>query len=127
MHDSNTAKGGAVEPKDEAREWLDQRCGRVVHVETHLDGATTSPLVREGPLTKRRTLNPEVGNASEENVSVRDLYEVGTASYNLADLPDDIEVHIRTAPLEQLEMTFDDGTSALVRVMITAIGEVGQE
>jgi hypothetical protein len=113
-----------MKPKDEVREWLDKQCGREVYVETHLDSSTVTPLVEQGPLTRRHAPNHEIMEAPEDRV-VRDLYKVGTASYNLADLPDDINVDIRTEPAEQLEMTFNDGTSSLIRVMITAIGEEG--
>ncbi|MGA7418281.1 MAG: hypothetical protein WBW80_09825 [Acidimicrobiales bacterium] len=116
-----------MKPKDDVREWLDTRCGRHVSVETQMVNATVAPLVNEGPLSKWGTLNPEIVDASEEPIHFRDLYQVGAASYNLADLPDNIDVKIRTEPAEQLEMTFDDGTSQLITVRITVVREEGRE
>jgi hypothetical protein len=98
-----------VNPKDEAREWLNIRCGREVHVETSFVNASTPPEVHEGRLTK-----------SGDLIALRDLYEVGLVSYNLDDLPDDIGVQVGVA--EQLEMIFDDGESLLIKVVITVIG-----
>lgn len=95
--------------KDEVREWLDSRRGRKLHVETRPVNASLPPEVREGRLTK-----------SEDPVALRDLYEVGLVTYNLDDLPEDVEIQI--GPGEQLEMTFDDGSSALIKVVITVIG-----
>ena len=97
-----------MSPKDEVRDWLDSRRGRKLRVETRPVNASIPPEVREGLLTK-----------SEDPVALRDLYEVGLVSYDLGDLPDDIEVQV--GPAEQLEMTFDDGTSVLIKVAITVI------
>jgi hypothetical protein len=116
----------SMKPKDQVRAWLEKQCGREVHVETNLDRSTASPLIEQGPLTRRRTPDHEIVE-DPEDPAVLDLYEVGTASYNLADLPDDIDVQIRTEPAEQLEMTFSDGTSALIKVMVTVISEEGQK
>ena len=108
----------AMRPKDEVREWLDTRCGRPVQVETHLGIATEGPTVSSGPLTKHHVSHPDA-DASDRSAPVVDLYEVGTVSYNLADLPEDIKVHIEADSAERLEMTFDDGTSMLITVVIT--------
>ena len=67
------------------------------------------PEVREGRLTK-----------SEDSVALGDVYEVGLVSYNLDDLPGGIEMQV--GPGEQLEMTFDDGASGLIKVTLTVIG-----
>jgi hypothetical protein len=99
-----------MNPKDQAREWLDNRCGREVHVETHLVNASEAPQVHEGRLTK-----------SKDPAAPWDLYEVGLVSYNLADLPDDIEVQVATEPAEKLEMTFGDGASLLITVVVRVI------
>ena len=111
-----------MKPKDQAREWLDQRCGRHVQVETYYVDSAAPPLVNAGPLTrqrktalrrrKRRALCADGGPVSG-----------GDISYNLTDLPDEIEVHIRTKPADQLEMTFDDGASLLIKAMSTVIQE----
>jgi hypothetical protein len=98
-----------MSPKDEVRDWLDSRRGRQLRVETRPVDESIPPEVREGRLT-----------TSENPVALRDLYEVGLVSYNLADLPDDVEVQV--GPAEQLEMTFDDGTSVLINVVISVIG-----
>lgn len=112
-----------MKPKDEARDWLDKRCGQGVHVETHFVNGTAGPLTNKGLLSKRRTRRPEVTRVVEDEVAVLDLYHVGTVSYNLADLPEDIEVCIQSEPAEQLEMTFDDGTSLLITMRITVTEE----
>ena len=49
--------------KDEAREWLDMRCGRFMNVETHMVNTSTTPLVNEGLLSKRGISNPEIAAA----------------------------------------------------------------
>jgi hypothetical protein len=98
-----------MNPKDEAREWLDRRRGREVHVETRFGNGSSAPQVHEGRLTK-----------SEDPAGLRDLYEVAQVSYNLDDLSDDLAVVIGAA--EELEMNFDDGTSNLINVKITVIG-----
>jgi hypothetical protein len=98
-----------MNPKDEAREWLDERCGREVHVETRFANSSAAPQVQEGRLTK-----------SGDQDGLRDLYEVGPVSYNLDDLSDDMEVVVGTG--EKLEMTFEDGESILIYVTITATG-----
>ena len=116
-----------MKPKDQAREWLDQRCGGHVHVETHYVNSAAPPLVNAGPLTRQRKTALETAETREGSVPIVDLYQVGSISYNLADLPDEIEVHIRTKPADQLEMTFDDGASQLIKAMITVIqDEVGR-
>ena len=97
-----------MKAKDQAREWLEERCGRHAHIETHLVNASTAPSVHEGRITK-----------PEEAASLPDLYEVGLVSYNLADLPDDLEVEIEDEPAERLQMVFDDGASVLIKVLIT--------
>lgn len=112
-------------PKDQAGEWLDQRCGRHVHVETQYVNSAAPPLVHAGPLTRQRETALETAETREGSVPMVDLYQVGTVPYNLADLPDEIEVHIRTKPADQLEMTFDDGTSLLIKALITVIQEEG--
>lgn len=112
-----------MKSKDQAREWLDQRCGRHVHVETHFVNSAATPLVNAGPLTKQRKTALEVADAQESSAPSSDLYQVGTISYNLADLPDGIEIHIRTEPADQLEMTFDDGASVLIKTMVTVMPE----
>ena len=96
-----------MNPKDQAREWLENRCGREVHVETHLVNGSEVPQVHEGRLTK-------------DPAAPRELFEVGLVSYNLADLPDDIAVQVATEPAEKLEMTFGDGASLLITVVVTA-------
>ena len=98
-----------MSPKDEVRDWLDSRRGRRLRVETRPVNSSISPEVREGRLTK-----------SEDPVALGDLYEVGLVSYNLDDLPGGIEVQV--GPGEQLEMTFDDGASGLIKVTLTVIG-----
>jgi hypothetical protein len=112
-----------MKPKDQAREWLDQRCGRHVHVETRFVNSAATPLVNAGPLSKQRKTALEVADAQDSSAPFLDLYQVGTISYNLGDLPDGIEIHIRTEPADQLEMTFDDGASLLIKAMITVIPE----
>ena len=112
-----------MKPKDQAREWLDQRCGRHVQVETYYVNSAAPPLVNAGPLTRQRKTALETAETRERSVPMVDLYQVGTISYNLTDLPDEIEVHIRTKPADQLEMTFDDGASLLIKAMITVIQE----
>jgi hypothetical protein len=112
-----------MKPQDQVREWLDQRCGRRVHIETHYVNSAAPPLVNAGPLTRQRKTALGTAETREGSVAMVDLYQVGTISYNLADLPDEIEVHIRTKPADQLEMTFDDGASLLIKAMITVIQE----
>jgi hypothetical protein len=65
--------------KDEARKWLDYRCGREVHVETRLVNGSSAPQINEGLLMKRKV-----------PVGLRDLYEVALVSYNLDDLSDNL-------------------------------------
>jgi hypothetical protein len=95
--------------KETARQWLDERSGREVHVETRFVNGSDAPQVHEGRLTK-----------SDDPNGLRDLYEVGPVSYNLDDLSDDIGVVVGAT--EELEMNFDDGTSNLIKVLITVIG-----
>ena len=85
---------------------------------------------REPPLRSRTegscrkgARRSEVTGVAEDEVVVLDLYQVGAVSYNLADLPEHIEVCIRSEPAEQLKMTFDDGTSLLITVRITVTEE----
>jgi len=118
-----SGKAGVMTPKDQARQWLAERSGRNVHVETRFVHSTAAPLTNTGLLRSQRTTNPEVADDRKELPDPWDWYEVGTVSYNLADLPDEIEVHIRTEPAEQLELTFDDGTSLLITATITVTAE----
>jgi hypothetical protein len=97
-----------MSPKDEARDWLNDRLGRKLRVETRPVNSSLPPEVREGRLTK-----------SEDSVGLRDTYEVGLVSSNLGDLPDDLEVQV--GPADQLELTFDDGGSALIKIVVTVI------
>ena len=112
-----------MKPKDQARQWLAERSGRAVHVETRFVDSSATPLINTGLLRSQRTTNPEIAEGPEDLSDPRDWYEVGTVSYNLADLPDEIEVHVRTEPAEQLELTFDDGTSLLITATITVTGK----
>jgi hypothetical protein len=109
-----------MNPKDQARAWLDERCGRDVHVETRFVNSDATPLVNAGPLRRGGSTHSE---PVEGDLASRDLYQVGTASYNLADLPEEMEVHVRTEPPERLELTFDDGTSLLITVVIATSKE----
>lgn len=59
-------------PKDEVRRWLDERCGRLVNVETRVSNDTAPPLLNEGTLSKQPS---PTANAS--------VYQVGGVSYNL--------------------------------------------
>jgi hypothetical protein len=116
-----------MNPKDQARQWLAERSGRNVHVETRFVDSTATPLMNTGVLRSQRTMDPEIGEDPKVIPDPRDRYEVGTVSYNLADLPDEIEVHVRTEPAEQLELIFDDGTSLLITVTITVTGKKGED
>jgi hypothetical protein len=116
-------KAGVMNPKDQARQWLTERSGRNVHVETRFVDSTATPLMNTGVLRSQRTTDPETGEDPKDMPDPRDRYEVGTVSYNLADLPDEIEVHVRTEPTEQLELIFDDGTSLLITATITVTGK----
>ncbi len=110
-----------MKPKDQAREWLDQRCGRHVHVELQFVNSAATPLEHGGLLTKQRKTAVETAEVQGTAAPFVDLYQVGTTSYNLSDLPDGIEVLIRAEPAEQLEMTFDDGASLLIKAVITVV------
>jgi hypothetical protein len=116
-----------MNPKDQARQWLSERSGRNVHVETRFGDSTATPFINKGLLRSQRTTNPEIAEDPKDLPDSRDWYEVGTVSYNLADLPDEIEVHVRTEPAEQLEMIFDDGTSLLITATITVTGKDAEE
>lgn len=122
-----SGKAGVMTPKDQARQWLAERSGRNVHVETRYVDSTTTPLINTGLLRSQRTTNPEIAEDPKDLPDPRDWYEVGAVSYNLADLPDEIEVHVRTEPAEQLELTFDDGTSLLITATITVTGMEAQD
>lgn len=95
--------------KDEVQQWLDERCGRVVSVETRVINDADPPLLNEGALTKQ-SAPPTEGS----------VYEVGSVSYNLADIPDSVDVRIRQEPPEQLEMIFD-GTTGSITVRVTVL------
>ncbi|HTZ09261.1 MAG TPA: hypothetical protein VMB72_09315 [Acidimicrobiales bacterium] len=82
-----------------------------MHVETQLVNASTAPQVHRGRLTR----------SLEDLARPGFLYEVGTVSYNLSDLPEDMGVEVALEPVEHLEMTFDDGTSLLIKVVVTAL------
>ena len=84
-------------------------------------------LINTGLLRSQRTTDPEVAEDPKEVTDPRDWYEVGTVSYNLADLPDEIEVHVRTESAEQLELIFDDGTSLLITATITVTGKEAED
>ncbi len=112
-----------MNPKDQARQWLAERNGRNVHVETRFVDSTATPIINTGLLRSRRTTNPEIAEDQKTPPDPRNWYEVGTVSYNLADLPDAMEVHVRTEPAEQLELIFDDGTSLLITATITVTGK----
>ncbi len=112
-----------MNPKDQARQWLAEQNGRHVRVETRFADSTAVPLINTGLLKSQRTTDPEVAADPNELAGGRDQYEVGTVSYNLADLPDEIEVHVRSDPTEQLELIFDDGTSLLITATITLEGK----
>ena len=113
--------------KDQARQWLAERSGRNVHVETRFVDSTATPLINTGLLRSRRATDLEIGEDPKNFADLPDRYEVGAVSYNLADLPDEIEVHVRTEPAEQLELIFDDGTSLLITVTITITGKEGED
>lgn len=116
-----------MDPKDQARQWLAERDGRTVHVETRFVDSTATPLINTGLLKSQRTTDPEIGEGPKDIPDPRDWYQVGTVSYNLADLPDEIEVLVRTEPAEQLELIFDDGTSLLITVTITVTGNEDED
>ncbi len=109
-----------MNPKDQARQWLAERSGQNVHVETRFVDSAAAPLINTGLLRSQGTTNPEIAEGPKDLPDPRDRYEVGTVSYNLADLPDAIGVQVRTGPAEQLELIFDDGTSLLITVTVTA-------
>ncbi len=113
--------------KDQARQWLSERSGRNVHVETRFVDSTATPLINTGLLRSPHTTNPGVAEDPRDPPDPRDWYEVGTVSYNLADLPEGIEVHVRTEPAEQLELIFDDGTSLLITATITVMGKDAED
>jgi hypothetical protein len=123
-HDeSQKWEAGVVDPKDQARQWLAERIGRNVHVETRFVDSTATPIVNAGLLRSQRTTDPEIAEDPKDLPDLQDRYEVGTVSYNLADLSDEIEVHVRTEPAEQLELIFNDGTSLLITATITVTGK----
>jgi hypothetical protein len=107
-----------MKPKDQARQWLAKQSGRDVCVVTRSANSSATPLVNTGPLMSQGATNPKIAGP-KDLPDPGDWYEVGTESYNMADLPDDIEVLVRAEPAEQLEMNFDDGTSLLITVTIT--------
>jgi hypothetical protein len=107
--------------KKQAREWLDQRCGLTVQVETRIVNSAATPLVNAGPLSRHSEANRQTEGSQEDAPTLWDLYRVGSVSYNLSDLPDQIEVLVHTEPEERLEITFDDGTSLLLTAMITVL------
>ena len=127
VDERNKWKAGEMNPKDQARQWLAERSGRNVHVETRFVDSAATPLINTGLLRSQRTTNPEVADDPKDLPDPRDWYEVGTVSYNLADLPDEIEVHVRTEPAEQLELIFDDGASLLITATITVTGKDAEE
>jgi hypothetical protein len=94
-----------------------------VHVETRFVDSTAAPLINTGLLRRQHGTDPEVAEDAKDLADTRDRYEVGTVSYNLADLPDEIEVHVRTEPADQLELIFDDGTTLLITATITVTAE----
>jgi hypothetical protein len=98
-----------------------------VHVETGFVDSTAAPLINTGVLRTQPTTNPEIAGDPKHLADPRDWYQVGTVSYNLADLPDEIEVHVRTEPVDQLELVFDDGTSLLITVTITVTGQDAED
>jgi hypothetical protein len=114
-----------LKPKDEAREWLDQRCGSDVRVETRIVNSTLTPLTNQGALRRPRRQGFETVDTLQDPAPVPDLYQVGDVSYNLADIPDDVDVQFPSDPAEQLEMTFENGSSQPITVLITAMGERG--
>ena len=116
-------KAGVMNPKDQARQWLAERSGRNVQVETRFVDSTSAPVINTGLLRSQRPTNPEIADDPKDLGDPLDWYEVGTVSYNLADLPDEIEVCVRTEPTEQLELIFDDGTSLLITATITVAGK----
>jgi hypothetical protein len=116
-----------MNPKDQARDWLTEQSGRNVHVETRFVDSTATPLINTGLLRSQRATTSDVAEDPEDDPDARDRYEVGEVSYNLGDLPDEIEVQVRTQPAEQLEMTFDDGTSVLITATITVTGNDAED
>ncbi len=116
-----------MNPKDQARQWLAERSGRNVHVETRFADSAATSLVNTGLLRSQPATNPEIEKDPEGRPGPRDWFEVGTVSYNLADLPDEIEVHVRTEPAEQLELIFDGGTSLSITATITATGKESED
>ncbi len=114
-----------MKPKDEAREWLDQRSGRNVRVETCVANSSEAPLTNQGSLVKPRVQRFETVDVLEDPAPVPDLYQVAGVSYNLADIPDDVIVDIPGDPAEQLAMTFENGNSQSISVVITVVGERG--
>jgi hypothetical protein len=114
-----------VKPKDQAREWLDQRSGRNVRVETCIANSGTAPLTNQGALLKPLIQRFETVDRLEGPAPVPDLYQVAGVSYNLADIPEDIEVEIPSDPAEQLEMTFENESAQSISVLITVIEEKG--
>lgn len=115
-----------MNPKDQAGKWLDQRCGRRVHVETSFVHSTQAPLVNAGLLSRHHGADPESAAPPAGPSHSWHLYQVGTVSYNLADLAEGTDVQIRAEAPEHLEITFDDGTSLLITARITVIEEGGQ-
>ena len=116
-----------MNPKDRARRWLAERSGRTVHVETRFVNSTANPLTNTGLLRCQPAMNLEDARDPKELPDTQDRYEVGTVSYNLADLPDEIEVHVRTEPADQLEMIFDDGMSLFIAATITVTGKDAED
>jgi hypothetical protein len=116
-----------MNPKDQARQWLAEQSGRNVHVETRFVDSTAPPLINTGLLRTEPTTKPGVTEGPKDLPDARDRYEVGTVSYNLGDLPDELEVHVRTEPAEQLELIFDDGTSLLITATITVTGNDAED
>jgi hypothetical protein len=109
-----------MRPRNQAREWLDQRCGRRVHVETTFVHSTQAPLVNAGTLSRHHRHDDSQAPPPDPPSSWH-LYQVGTVSYNLADLAEGTDVEIRAEPAEQLEIIFDDGTAMLIKRTITVM------
>lgn len=114
-----------MHPRDQAREWLDQRCGRHVQVETTFVHSSQSPLVNAGLLTRQHGADRGSGALLADPSPSGQMYQVGTVSYNLADLAEGTELRIRADDPEHLEITFDDGTSLLMTARITVMEEEG--